>query len=141
MIPTGARTRPTDEIPSSSMADIAFLLLIFFLVTTIFPKDRGLALVLPPDETTQEVAPENLLRFQVDAAGSVRVRPGTSLRWEPIPVERIDERWRREHAANDRLVAVVESDAAAPYGAMVDVLDALQGAGADRISLRVGDGA
>jgi biopolymer transport protein ExbD len=35
------RTKISDEIPSSSMADIAFLLLIFFLVTTVFPKDRG----------------------------------------------------------------------------------------------------
>jgi len=140
MIPTGARTRPTDEIPSSSMADIAFLLLIFFLVTTIFPKDRGLAIVLPPDQTTQEVPPGNLLRFRIDVAGGVTIRPGSSRQWEPIPVARIDARWRREHAANERLIAVIENDASTPYGAMVDVLDALQGAGADRISLRMDDG-
>ena len=39
------RERPSDEIPTSSMADIAFLLLIFFLVTTVFPKDKGLSIV------------------------------------------------------------------------------------------------
>ena len=37
------KQRVSDEIPTSSMADIAFLLLIFFLVTTTFPKDKGLA--------------------------------------------------------------------------------------------------
>lgn len=40
--------RKTPEIPSGSMADIAFLLLIFFLVTTTIDTDRGLTIVLPP---------------------------------------------------------------------------------------------
>ena len=35
------------EIPTSSMADIAFLLLIFFLVTTTIDTDKGLGIVLP----------------------------------------------------------------------------------------------
>ena len=40
--------RGTTEINSSSMADIAFLLLIFFLVTTTIANDKGLTLALPP---------------------------------------------------------------------------------------------
>ena len=46
------RTAP--EINAGSMADIAFLLLIFFLVTTTIEKDRGLIRALPPDQ------PENV---------------------------------------------------------------------------------
>ncbi len=42
----GNRTVP--EINSSSTADIAFLLLIFFLITTSMDTDRGLARQLPP---------------------------------------------------------------------------------------------
>jgi biopolymer transport protein ExbD len=34
------RSKASEEIPSSSLADIAFLLLIFFMVTTVFPRDR-----------------------------------------------------------------------------------------------------
>ena len=41
------KSKTSSEVPSSSIADIAFLLLIFFLVTTTFPKDKGLAVVLP----------------------------------------------------------------------------------------------
>jgi biopolymer transport protein ExbD len=40
--------RTTAEIPAGSMADIAFLLLIFFLVTTTMDTERGLQLLLPP---------------------------------------------------------------------------------------------
>lgn len=34
------RSKASEDIPSSSLADIAFLLLIFFMVTTVFPRDR-----------------------------------------------------------------------------------------------------
>lgn len=38
------RSKASEEIPSSSLADIAFLLLIFFMVTTVFPRDRERAI-------------------------------------------------------------------------------------------------
>ena len=43
------KSKVSDAIPTASMADIAFLLLIFFLVTTVFPKDKGLEVVLPEE--------------------------------------------------------------------------------------------
>ena len=49
----GNRTVP--EINSSSTADIAFLLLIFFLITTSMDTDRGLARQLPPPPEKDQV--------------------------------------------------------------------------------------
>lgn len=46
------------DIPTSSMADIAFLLLIFFLVTTTIATDRGLTLQLPPKPDPNEPPPD-----------------------------------------------------------------------------------
>jgi biopolymer transport protein ExbD len=51
------RPRASGAIPDASMSDIAFLLLIFFLVTTTFEVQKGISYKLPkkPDEETEEV--------------------------------------------------------------------------------------
>lgn len=61
------------EINGSSMADIAFLLLIFFLVTTTINVDTGIGLVLPPppDGTEADIQKRNLMNILVNAKGEV----------------------------------------------------------------------
>ena len=56
--------RQTPEVNAGSMADIAFLLLIFFLVTTTLETDKGLDRRLPTDDNTAiiEIQEKNVLR-------------------------------------------------------------------------------
>lgn len=61
--------REVPEVNAGSMADIAFLLLIFFLVTTTIEKDSGIARTLPPIDDTQEdvnIRKRNLLIVNVN---------------------------------------------------------------------------
>ena len=68
--------RKAPEINAGSMADIAFLLLIFFLVTTTIANDAGLQLVLPPHrENTPhvELLDKNVLAIRINSMNDVMV--------------------------------------------------------------------
>lgn len=131
------KTKVNDEIPSSSMADIAFLLLIFFLVTTVFPKDKGLAIVLPEQAEEVEVSQRNILHLIVMPNGLVEVKRGESTQVQQVTPADVEGIWRQDIAQNPNLIAAVKTHPDAAYRYMIDVLDALQLAGAERISLQV----
>ena len=67
------KNRPSTEVNSGSMADIAFLLLIFFLVTTTIANDKGIAMLLPPKPDPNEPPPEvnkhdkNIFKIQANS--------------------------------------------------------------------------
>lgn len=65
------------EIPTASQADIAFLLLIFFLVTTTIDVDTGIGMTLPPPPTPEQPPPpinaRNILTVLVSSDGQILV--------------------------------------------------------------------
>lgn len=134
------KSKVSDKVPSSSMADIAFLLLIFFLVTTTFPKDKGLAIVLPEQAEEVQVSQKNIIHIIIQANGIVDLKRGESPQVQQVRPNDIEGIWRQEIAENDNLIAAVKTHPDAPYKFMLDVLDALHIAGAERISLQVLEG-
>lgn len=128
------RVRPPEDIPDSAMADVAFLLLIFFLATTTIAEEFGLSLILPAKSQNQQriqVNRDNVLVISTDPTGSVFYvddKPTALKEIKPIVRDRL--------AGNDKLVVSVEPDRRAPYKAMVDILDELKLAKATRISLK-----
>ena len=131
------RNRPTGEIPTSSMADIAFLLLVFFLVTTVFDEERGLPIVLPEAQEEVEVSQKNVLHLTVLEDGTVEVKRGESSSVQRVPARDIGGIWRLAFQQNENLIAAVKTAPNSPYRNMVAVLDQLQSAGAQRISLQI----
>lgn len=131
------KSKPSDEVPTSSMADIAFLLLIFFLVTTVFPKDKGLSIVLPEESEEVEVNQKNILHLVIQPTGIVEVKRGESQDVQQVSPNQIGGIWRSDVASNPNLIAAVKTHPEASYKYMVDVLDQLKSAGAERISLQV----
>ena len=63
----------TARIPTASMADIAFLLLIFFLTSTIFRLESGLEVDLPRAESGIGSTRQRSTHIWVDAAGQVAI--------------------------------------------------------------------
>ena len=64
--------RAVQEINSSSMADIAFLLLVFFLVTTTISMDKGISLVLPSEGNELEVNKKNIVNIPTNKGANVK---------------------------------------------------------------------
>jgi biopolymer transport protein ExbD len=131
------RSRASGEIPTSSMADIAFLLLIFFLVTTIFDEQKGLSIVLPERGEEVDIPARNILHLVIQPSGIVQVQRGESPQIQETRADAIATIWRMEVAENPNLIAAVKTSPGAPYRFMVDVLDQLHIAGAQRINLGI----
>ena len=71
MIKPRRGNRVSPEIPTASMADIAFLLIVFFLVTTTMNRDKGLSLHLPPVAETKEVREKNICNVWINAQDQI----------------------------------------------------------------------
>ena len=120
------------EIPSVSMADIAFLLLIFFISTTVLGVEEGLTLFLPPKGTAaQQISRSNVLILRTDAFDHVFADDA------PVPaVESLGELVRARLQQDPELVIAIESDPQSKYKTMIQVLDEVKEARATKISIR-----
>ena len=125
------KERSEAEIPTASMADIAFLLLIFFLVTTTIDVDTGIGMVLPPkledDVDPPPVKERNMLKILVNETGQVLLED------KPSAVNLIRDEVRK-HVTNmgqdpnysERpgvAVISIKTSSQTPYNSYIEVLD------------------
>jgi len=130
---TKKESRVTPEIPTASMADIAFLLIVFFLVTTTMNQDKGLSLHLPPVGETKEVKNKNILNVWINARDQVAFFENDQL--TPVPSAELKGRIESRLNENKKLIISVKTERGATYRTFVDVLDELKIAGATKISI------
>lgn len=129
------RKREEAEINGSSMADIAFLLLIFFLVTTTINVDTGIGLVLPPpleDEEPPPIRERNLMNILVNSEGRILMDE------EPYQISEVKARLI-EFIKNpnndpelaetpDLAIVSIKTQRETPYRIYVNMLDEVMGA-------------
>jgi len=130
------RERESAEINGSSMADIAFLLLIFFLVTTTINVDTGIGMVLPPPVTEDNPPPpikeRNLMKILVNQTGLITMDD------EPTPINEVQSKlieFIKNPEANEELSASPQAAIVSlktlrqtPYRIYIDMLDEVIGA-------------
>ena len=121
--------RPMQEINSSSMADIAFLLLVFFLVTTTISMDKGISLVLPSEGNELEVNRKNIVNILMNESGKVLLDD------KPIKVKTIRGIVEGKLAKNPNLIFSVQTHPRTKYQDYLNILDQLKEAKATKISI------
>ncbi len=114
------------EIPSSSMADIAFLLLLFFLVATVIDVDSGIGIVLPEFTEDQELVPISKDRM---AALLINENGDVLLDKEVIAIPQIKEALipriesKLEQPKNKKLIVSIKTDRKTNYNLYIQALD------------------
>ena len=121
--------RPLEEINSSSMADIAFLLLVFFLVTTTISMDKGISLVLPSEGNELEVNRKNIVNILMNESGKVLIDD------KPTKVNAIRGIVERKLSGNPNLIFSVQTHPRTKYKNYLQILDQLKEAKATKISI------
>jgi biopolymer transport protein ExbD len=117
------------DIPTASQGDIAFLIMIFFMTTTVFAKEKGLKIVLPEKGEATKIKAENVLTVAVNPAGQVLI--GDAIVTMPEVRQAIETRLSQ----NPDIAIALRVSRSAPYRVMVDVFDQLKLAKAQRVSL------
>jgi biopolymer transport protein ExbD len=120
-------------IPTATMADIAFLLIIFFMVTTAFTIDRT-AMELPQTRE-QEQVPKGSALIAITRDGALRFSAGEEDTAPIAGMEQLSASVRRVTAANSLHAFVVKADRQVPYRVIDEVLERLRQAGAQNVSL------
>ncbi|MDO9577122.1 MAG: biopolymer transporter ExbD [Candidatus Cloacimonadales bacterium] len=120
--------RPETLIPTASMSDIAFLLLLFFMVSTVFVREKGLKVRLPRAETIQKIPRSHSATIYVDRNGTISI--------DDMVVSIPDVQWvmQKKLLEDFNVIACFRTDRDASYGYMSDILNRLREAGTLRVS-------
>lgn len=104
-------------IPTSSMADIAFLLIIFFMLTAVYSSNYGLEYGLPKNEDPVNVQPLESMHVHIMGPGQYTIdrRPATL----PEMAGYIDAKLKQ----NPKKPVIIQTEPNVPYFATIDVLD------------------
>lgn len=115
-MPLRSKLRLENTIPMASMADIAFLLIIFFLLTSTFARDRGLDIKLPRAATTEQL-PKRAITVQIGRDGEIR------LNGRPVQAHQFQQALAAALAQTSLKKVTVRADADVAYGRVFSVVD------------------
>lgn len=122
------KTKPETIIPTASMSDIAFLLLIFFMVSTVFVQEVGLRITLPEARNIEKVPRRNATTIYVDRNGNISIDDFL------VDIPTVRDVMVRKLYEDYNTIAAFRTDRNTEYGIMSDILGQLREANALRVS-------
>jgi biopolymer transport protein ExbD len=140
--------RGSATINSSSMADIAFLLLIFFLVTTTIANDKGLTLQLPPNPEDIEqqdikIPERNIFKILLNSSDKLLVE--NEPMDNPREIRELVKEFVLNNGANPKLsdtpqkaIVSIKTNRGTSYEKFIEVYNEVQGAYYDMYADRAG---
>jgi biopolymer transport protein ExbD len=124
------KSKVASEIPTASMADIAFLLLIFFMVSTTFRREQDRHLMFPKAEATQkqDEKRKNILHIWIEPDGAVYINDTA------VPMDMVADVVLPLYRESDRrLLISIRGDRDVPYRFINTLTMQLQQANAVRV--------
>ncbi|MGH7771904.1 MAG: ExbD/TolR family protein [Candidatus Binatia bacterium] len=117
------------EIPTASMADIAFLLIIFFMLTAVYSSNYGLEYALPKNEDPSNVQPLESMHIHIFGPGNYTIdrKPATL----PQIAGYIDSKLKQ----NPKKPVIIQTEPNVPYYATIDVLDVCKALKVENVSI------
>jgi biopolymer transport protein ExbD len=122
------------RIDMTPMVDVAFLLLIFFMVTTVFRRPLAMEVNMPEPDARVEVPESNVMTIYVDRDESLYAKVGKG-GIEPVTWADLEPSFEANTEANPNLIILVKIHREARYEPMVDMMDLLEDAHMERFSL------
>lgn len=119
------------DIDMTPMLDIVFIMLIFFIVTTSFVKEKGLEVQRPKDNQQQQNNKSDAVSILITETGQIYMNNRL------VDIERVNANIQNYLAEVDTDVAVVKAAKGAPHGIVVRVLDQAAEAGIGTLSVAV----
>lgn len=129
-----SKNRPGIRMDMTPMVDVAFLLLTFFMLTTVLRKQQTLEINLPPADAKVEVAESNLITVYVDENNKTYWNP---VKEKPKPLEfnRLIEFFEKQVAQNPKIIVLIKLDRKSKFQYMIDIIDDLNLAKLTRFSI------
>jgi biopolymer transport protein ExbD len=127
-----SRHRAQPVIPTASMADIAFLLIVFFMVTITFEKDKT-QVALPKTELRYEI-PKIAAYISVTDNGQIRVTSGDEMS-VPVSPDDVVTFAANLVAMDSTRPVVLKADREVPYKSIDGIIDSLKQAKVELIYL------
>jgi biopolymer transport protein ExbD len=128
------RRRNPVRIDMTPMVDVAFLLLIFFMVTTVFRRPLAMEVNLPEPNAKVEVPESNVMTVYVDHDEGMFAKVGKGA-LTPVTWADLRPTFTANAEANENLIVLVKIHRKARYEDMVDMMDTLEDAKMQRFSV------